>query len=187
MRLFHFSEDPSLALFAPRPVRVPVEGRAAWLNGPLVWAIDEAHSFLYFFPRDCPRILIWPTARSTAADRQRWMGETAARAVAYVEASWLDRLKAATVYRYDLPVTGFEDIGDVGMWVSRTAVQPLRIDAFAALDRRLAEADVELRVLEELTPLRDVLDSTLHASGIRLRNARNWPAPGWPHSKPIVT
>jgi len=34
--------------------------------------------------------------------------------------------------------------------------------------------DVELRVLPLLTPLRDVWNSTLHASGIRLRNARDW-------------
>jgi hypothetical protein len=33
---------------------------------------------------------------------------------------------------------------------------------------------VELRVMESLLPLRGVWDSSLHASGIRLRNARGW-------------
>jgi hypothetical protein len=42
MRLFHFSDDPAIAIFTPRPVRVPAQrapGRE-WLNGTLVWAID---------------------------------------------------------------------------------------------------------------------------------------------------
>jgi hypothetical protein len=186
MRLFHFSEDPSIALFAPRPVRVAAPRRAGWewLNGPLVWAIDAPHSMLYLFPRDCPRILLWPKPDSTDEDRRKWMGETSARAVAFVEAAWLERLKAATVHRYDLAAETFEDIGDAGMWVSRKAVQPSAVDALTGLDRHLAEADVELRVLETLTPLRSVWDSTLHASGIRLRNAQGWGEPGRPHAKP---
>ena len=54
MRLFHYSEDPSIVVFEPRPVRVPAARRAGfeWLNGPLVWAIDEPHSILYLFPRE---------------------------------------------------------------------------------------------------------------------------------------
>jgi hypothetical protein len=44
MRLFHFTDDPTIKVFEPRPVQVPV-GRPKgfeWLNGALVWAIDEA-------------------------------------------------------------------------------------------------------------------------------------------------
>jgi hypothetical protein len=44
VRLFHFSEEPSIKVFTPRAVAVPVrraEGRE-WLNGPLVWAIEES-------------------------------------------------------------------------------------------------------------------------------------------------
>jgi len=39
------SDDPAIGYFEPRPVRIPStrpEGRE-WLNGPLVWAIDEWH------------------------------------------------------------------------------------------------------------------------------------------------
>ena len=43
--LWHFSEDPSLGHFAPR------DGK--------VWAIDGPHSWLYWFPRDCPRACFW--------------------------------------------------------------------------------------------------------------------------------
>ena len=84
MRLFHFSDDPDIAQFEPRPVRVPVERPAGreWLNGPLVWAIDDWHQPLYLFPRECPRILLWPTSRTTKQDRLRWMGDISARMVA---------------------------------------------------------------------------------------------------------
>jgi NADPH:quinone reductase-like Zn-dependent oxidoreductase len=43
MRLFHFSDDAGIECFVPRPVAVPSQRAAGmdWLNGPLVWAIDE--------------------------------------------------------------------------------------------------------------------------------------------------
>jgi hypothetical protein len=83
VRLFHFSEDPAIAHFDPRPVRVPVERPSGkeWLSGPLVWAIDEAHGFLYLFPRECPRVLLWPTPATTEADRERWLAGSTSRAV----------------------------------------------------------------------------------------------------------
>jgi hypothetical protein len=176
MRLFHFSEDPGITLFAPRPVRTPVErpGGQAWLNGPLVWAIDEAHDILYLFPRECPRILIWPTTRTTPEDRARWFGDGRARAIAFIEQRWAPRLRAAVVHRYELPAASFEDLGDVGMWVSRSAVRPLRVEALRSLPHALEARNVELRPMPTLTPLRDIWSTTLHASGIRLRNAEGW-------------
>jgi hypothetical protein len=174
MRLFHFSEDPGIARFEPRPVRAPSArppGRE-WLNGPLVWAIDEPHQSMYLFPRDCPRILIWPLATTSAEDRAAWLGE-AGRA-AYVEARWLAALNTARIYRYDLPGDGFESLDDAGMWVSRTAVTPLVVNEVADLPAALAACGVELKVVDSLTPLRGVWDSSLHASGIRLRNAVGW-------------
>ena len=184
MRLFHFSEDPGIALFAPRPVRIAAarpEGQE-WLNGPLVWAIDEAHDILYLFPRECPRILIWPTARTTAEDRAHWFGDSAARAIAFVEERWATPLRAAVVHRYELPISTFEELGDVGMWVSRRAVRPLGVQALRSLPHALEARNVELRFLPTLTPLRDIWATTLHASGLRLRNAQGWGEPGWPHS-----
>ena len=183
MRLFHFSEDPGIALFLPRPVRVPVDrpGGQEWLNGPLVWAIDEAHDILYLFPRECPRILIWPTARTTPQDRAQWFGGTSRRAIAFIEQRWAARLRGAIIHRYGLPSASFEDLGDVGMWVSRSPVRPLRADALRSLPHALEARNVELRVLPTLKPLSDIWGTTLHASGIRLRNAEGWgvrPEPG---------
>jgi hypothetical protein len=186
--LFHFSEDPAIARFEPRPVRVPAErgpGRD-WLNGPLVWAIDGWHAPMYFFPRDCPRILLWRKPATTKQDLGRWWrGPCDRRMLAHIEEAWLDRLKTTPVYRYAFDRGPFENIGDVGMWVSRVAVEPGAVEPVGDLLSALQAADVELRVMPDLLPLKGVWDSSLHASGIRLRNAAGWNAPGWPHSPPV--
>ena len=54
---------------------------------------------------------------------------------------------------------------------------PLHRDELSNLERALRDADVELRVLSSLLPLRDVWGSSLHASGIRLKNADGWEEP----------
>jgi hypothetical protein len=176
MRLFHFSDDPLIHRFEPRPVRVPSirpTGRE-WLNGPLVWAIDEPRQPMYLFPRDCPRILLWPTPATTALDKDAWWDGSAARMLAFVEEGWRARLSEAAIWRYELPPEPFEDLKDAGMWVSRSAVVPLSVTRIDNLPAALEAENVELRVLPDLTPLKGVWNTTLHASGIRLRNAVRW-------------
>ncbi|HIF71546.1 MAG TPA: hypothetical protein EYQ61_03150 [Dehalococcoidia bacterium] len=70
----------------------------------VVWAIDEWHSPMYFFPRECPRLLLWPIEGSTAADIQHWMGESPPRMVAYIESVWVDRFSTCQLYRYELRI-----------------------------------------------------------------------------------
>jgi hypothetical protein len=155
MRLSHFSDDGEITIFNPRPVVTPVarpEGQE-WLNGSLVWAIDEPHEILYLFPRECPRILIWQTSMSTPQDRLAWMGSTEARAVAYVEKGWVARLRRATIWRYSMPTRTFVDTRDVGMWVSRSTVRPDQVVPLSSLERRLEEAGIELRTLDRLVSL----------------------------------
>jgi hypothetical protein len=171
MRLFHFSDDPTIAVFEPRPVRVPSERRAGmeWLNGPLVWAIDDINDFMYLFPRDCPRVLIWSKPETTAEDLTllgSWRG------AAYIERGWLERLQSETIQRYEMLTDDFEDLQDAGMWVSRRTVTPLALTAVSHLDREFTLRGIELRVVDSLTPLKALRDSTLHVSAIRLRNAR---------------
>jgi len=176
MELYHFSDDAGISVFEPRPVRTPSQrgpGRD-WLNGPLVWAIDAEHAAMYLFPRDCPRILLWPTAGTSAADRERWFGDNSARVIACVEWAWFERLRTAALHRYALPPDSFESLDDAGMWVSRTAVRPTAVDTLTDLPAALRAQGVELRLTERLTHLRGVWDTSLHASGIRLRNAQNW-------------
>lgn len=174
MRLFHFSDDAGIARFEPRPVRIPTQrppGRE-WLNGSLVWAIDEEHSALYLFPRECPRILIWPTAATTPEDRDFWFGDSAARMIAFLERSRLDEWAQASIFRYELPRAGFVDLEDAGMWVSRAIVSPLRIDELTDLPGELRAANVELRLVDSFPEVAGAFVSSLHASGVRLRNAR---------------
>jgi hypothetical protein len=177
MRLFHFSDDPGIAHFEPRPVLKPSPrppGRD-WLNGPLVWAIEDRRQAMYLFPRDCPRIVLWPTEATTEADKARFWQGGDWRTVAYVEEAWLDTISAATLYRYDMPPETFESLDDAGMWVSHAPATPLGSETLSNLQRTLADEGVDLRVLPTLTPLRDIWSTTLHASGIRLRNAKDWP------------
>lgn len=180
VRLFHFSDREGIARFEPRPVMVPAPRKPGhdWLNGPLVWAIDEWHQPMYLFPRDCPRMLMWATPASTAEDRARWLGDGGHRMVAWLERSWLDRFRAGRLFRYRLPADSFESLADAGMWVSRDAVVPLETTAIDDLPAALAAEDTELRVVDSLAALRPALASSLHVSGMRLRNSDTWRAPG---------
>jgi hypothetical protein len=175
VKLFHFSEEAGLARFEPRPVRIPVArgAKREWLNGPLVWAIDEGHEALYLFPRECPRILIWATTATKPEDRAQWLGD--ATMVAFVERDWMGRFESGVIWRYHLPEMTFEDLGDAGMWVSRTAVAPLAAGLLTDLPGELARRAVAVRPVSSLAPLRQLWDTSLHASGLRLRNAASWP------------
>jgi len=113
------------------------------------------------------------------------MGEaTSSTAIACIEQAWLSRFNLGQVFRYELPADSFEYTGEVGMWVCRTEVIPLGLTHLSRLSTELANRGISLRVLDRLTPLKGVWQSTLHASGIRLRNAQDWGKPGWTHSKP---
>ena len=83
-------------------------------------------------------------------------------------------MKSASIHRYELPSDVFEDLEDAGMWVARTPVTPLSMETLRDLPAALREQGVELRIMESLTPLRGVWATTLHASGVRLRNAKGW-------------
>ncbi|MCW2107656.1 UNVERIFIED_ORG: hypothetical protein M2402_004857 [Rahnella aquatilis] len=185
MRLFHFSDEPDIDIFNPRPIRVHVDRPPGqeWLNGSLVWATEEQYELLYLFPRECPRIVIWPTTETTKEDWHRW-GVDSSEAVAFIEQSWEERFNSGSIYRYELPVDSFEEVGEVGMWVSKTSVTPLCVTRLTDLPGELQSRNIGFRVLERLTPLKNVWQSTVHASGIRLRNAQGWGTPGWNHTKP---
>jgi hypothetical protein len=164
--LFHYSEEPDIRVFAPRPVASNPESE------PLVWAIDAAHSPLYFFPRDCPRVAYWALPTSTPEDIERFLGHTAARWVIAIEGAWLERIRTTQVYAYRLPPDTFVSLRDHGCHVSRETVTPFSVEPVGDLLTRLRDAGVELRITPSLWPLRSaLLDATLHFSMIRMRNA----------------
>ncbi len=178
MRLFHFSEESDIEVFEPRLMTARPE-----IIAPLVWGIEEAHQAMYLFPRDCPRILYWPLPTTTPEDLDRyWGARDGVTTVACIEWDWLERMHTTSVTRYHLPVDTFEDLHDAGMWVSRQTVRPSLVEPVGDLVEALRQAGVELRLMHRLTPLRGIWDTSLHASGIRLRNAQDWGAAGSPPS-----
>lgn len=168
--LFHVSEYAGIATFAPRPHAQFAEGA--------VWAIDDARLHTYLLPRDCPRIALIPTAHTTVEDRLRFMGSTVAPVVIAIESAWLARAMQQRIYIYTLPAATFTLQDNIaGHYVSRQAVTPI---ALRAIDQPLLEMmqrNVELRVMPSLWELREaVVDSTLHFSITRMRNASPPPA-----------
>lgn len=176
LRLFHFSEVGTIKTFVPKPVEVPSTRPAGqeWLNGPLNWAVDETRQASYLFPRDCPRIVVWPTSTTNEVDREEWFDGRDVAMVAHVEASWVERIQRQVLFRYEMPSASFRATEDEWMWVSKDAVVPIAVRRIDDLTIALEEERVELRVVSSLAPLRSLWESTLHVSGIRLRNASDW-------------
>ena len=169
--LWHYSEDPSLGRFRPRP---PAAGPRA---RPLVWAVDTRHAPLFWFPRDCPRGCIWPGPGTTPADRERFFGQSAASRVHVTESGWLERMRDCRLYAYRLPPASFrphEATG--GYWVSEEPVDASERLVIGDLLGRHAAAGLELRVTPSLWPFwRRVAASTVEFSGSRLRNSAPHP------------
>ena len=86
------------------------------------------------------------------------MEPTPVRAVAYVEGTWMRRLRGATVHCYSLPPASFEDTGDTGMWVSRIAGCLVLAEPLDTLDARQSAADVGVTL----------------QNGVKCRSAASW-------------
>ncbi|HEX5480313.1 MAG TPA: hypothetical protein VFY79_11405 [Dehalococcoidia bacterium] len=171
MRLYHFSEHPAITRFQPHHAATALTDEA------LVWAIDEWHAPMYFFPRDCPRACFWSGEHTTIEDRDCWFHGVEARIVIAVEGAWLDRIRSATLYCYEMPPATFVlNDRNAGHYVSRQSVEPLRVEPLRDLLAALTDANVELRITPCLGPLwQAVVASSLEFSGTRLRNAADWP------------
>jgi hypothetical protein len=156
--LWHFSEDASLSRFVPR------DGK--------VWAIDDEHQWLYWFPRDCPRACFWATGRTTDEDVELWLDGDRDRRVVVIENSWLERMRSVELHAYRMPPEPFDVVQDDRFYIASTAVEAIQRVEVGDLLARHAEAGNELRVAPALYPLWErVIETTLEFSGIRLRNA----------------
>jgi Family of unknown function (DUF6886) len=163
----HFSEDPTIARFEPHVPATNPTHRAG------VWAIDGAHAPLYWFPRDCPRVTAWPRrpAGEVAAFQTAWA--TTAHRVHAIEHGWFDRLRTATLFRYDLPVDAFSPWPDAsGQWFAEVAVEPTAVVALPDLVALHADAGIELRIVPSLWALHDfAISDQWDFSIVRMRNA----------------
>ena len=163
MIVFHVSEEPGIEVFEPRI--------AAASDERLVWAIDDEHVRNYLVPRNCPRVTYSAGPRTTAADRERFLGSSVA--VLAIETGWFDRMQACRLHCYHLPADTFELADEcAGYFVSRVAVRPVRVEVVDQPVSAVLHRGVELRVQPDLWALRDaVIESTLAFSIIRWRNA----------------
>lgn len=164
--LWYFSEDPTLETFRPR---APVAKPGA---PPLVWAVDTRHAPLFWFPGDCPRVCIWPVSTTTAEDRERFFGQSAAHRIHVMEASWLWRMRGWRLYAYRLPAETFRPDDEVGgFWVSDRRVDAAERLVIDDLIGRHAVAGIELRITPSIWPFWErVAASTVEFSGSRLRD-----------------
>jgi hypothetical protein len=165
--VFHYSEDGSIRRFTPH---IPPTNPS---HPPAVWAIDEAHSPLYWFPRHCPRISVW----ANDADQQAVLSElfaTEASRICAVESQWLDRIRRAHIYRYAFAGAPFAPWAEAdGQYIAGEVVYPERVDVLDDLMALHAEAEVELRFTPYLGHLMDrMLASGLPFSFVRIRDAR---------------
>lgn len=165
--LFHFSEDPSITRFVPH---VP---RTNPTHPPAVWAIDEEHSPLYWFPRDCPRVTAWPR-NATGATAFHQAFDTDARRVHAIESGWLERMSTTTICCYELDAADFTPWNDAsGQWICEHDVEPLSVAPIGDLLALHRDAGIELRVVDSLWPLRDLAHrGPWDFSTVRMGNAR---------------
>lgn len=164
--VFHFSEDPNIAHFRPHVPRTNPR------HPPAVWAIDEQHSPLYWFPRDCPRVTAWPRGEHEATAFRTAFQTTAVRVHA-IELGWLDRMRSTTVYRYCFDSASFAPWPDAsGQWVSTTPVSPVEVQPIGDLLDLHVAAGIELRAVPSLWPIRDLaVSDRWNFSLVRMHNA----------------
>ena len=164
--LFHFSEDSSIREFAPHVPRTNPTHPAA------VWAIDEANSPLYWFPRDCPRVTVWARTDAEAAAFSATFRTTARRLHA-IEEVWWERMNAVEVFRYSFDAYNFGPWAAAsGQWTSSRTVVPLAVEPLGDLVGLHDSASIELRVLPSLWLLHDIVTAgDWEFSFVRMANA----------------
>lgn len=109
---------------------------------------------------------------TTAADRERFFGQSDASRIHVIEAGWLARMQQCRLYAYRLPGQTFRPHEVVGYWVSGEQVDAVERVVVDDLPGRHARARIELRVTPSIWPFwRRVTESTVEFSGSRLANA----------------
>jgi hypothetical protein len=165
--LYHFSEDPNIERFVPHVPRTNPS------QPPAVWAIDREHAPLYWFPRDCPRIAVYPFHEGQRAEFEARF-TTSARRMHAIESEWLERMRSVQIFRYELDSAAFSPWEEAnGQWISAAEVMPSSVTPIGDLLAAHAAAGIELRLVPSLWPLHDVVrDSGFDFSIVRMHNAQ---------------
>lgn len=177
MRLFHFSDRDDIELFSPRPPKRHPDAEA------FVYAIDEWHSPNYLFPRDCPRIGVWPTESTSTDDRDTFQAFSTGRMKFWIDAQFKSAWRKGSIYRYEFDAKAdFIDCHDHGVWVSRETIRPITQELIVDLPGAAKSAGVEVEVVPSLVDVArrfydfeaKVFTTTLHVSMIRMSLLPNW-------------
>lgn len=169
--VLHFSEDPRIQRFVPHRAPTSKDPRA------LVWAVGAERAPDYWFPRQCPRALLWTEPGTSSQDADLLLGPGCGSRLHVIEYGWLERMQQARVYGYRLPADRFEPVDsspNPHAVVSSEPVTPLGDpEPLGDLLALHESAGIQLRLLPNLWALWDaVVASTIGFSGIRLGNAR---------------
>jgi|TARA_B100000959_G_C14994897_1_gene629740 hypothetical protein len=70
---------------------------------------------MYFFSRECPRLLLRAIEDSTTQDVREWIGSRPSRMIAYIEREWIDRFNECALHRYAFDSVGFGSLNEAGM------------------------------------------------------------------------
>lgn len=167
VELYHFSEQPDIALFEPRKLDSRPDELA------MVWAIDAFHAPHYYLPRDCPRVCIWPSANTSEFDLQRFWGHSGTTRTIVIESGWLDRVRRTFLYRYTFEPGPFALYdANAGYYTATSSVRPVSAERMDDLLGSIVAAGIELRITPSLMPLHDaIVSSAVQFSMIRMRNA----------------
>jgi hypothetical protein len=162
--LFHYSEDPRIVRFEPHVPRTNPDVPAA------VWAIDEAHAPLYWFPRDCPRVTVWANDALQRVRLQQIFGTEGSRVHA-APISWSDEIAGCKLHEYRFDANDFEPWPEAeGQWIARRTIIPFEVVPVGDLLLRQHEAKVDLRLVPDLRATRDtVVNSGLPFSIVRYK------------------
>jgi len=128
---------------------------------------------LYWFPRECPRVAIWPfDDGGLAAFQVRFA--TAAGRIHAIELGWYERMRDAMVYRYEFDANAFEPWQEAnGQWITDREVVPRSVAPVGDLIAAHERSGIELRLTPSLWPLHDAaLEGRFDFSLVRMHNAQ---------------
>jgi uncharacterized protein DUF6886 len=100
----------------------------------------------YWFPRQCPRVLVWAGAGSTSSDVARIIGPYGGSRVHAVEYAWLERMWSVHLYAYRFPAVLF-----------RPFIEPEPARRFGEPEPSAYVAAVPVRPLGPPEPVGDLL------------------------------
>ena len=166
MKLFHFSEEPDIKIFHPRTIYDQTDAK--------VWTIDKYHAPHYYFPRQCPRVCVWPKKDTNEIDFIRFFGMSQVNRMIAIETDWYDRVRQGSIYRYVFDSADFElEEENAGYYVTRRSVIPIEVERIDDFVTAILDEGIELRITPSLMLMKEhVIESTVNFSMIRMRNAK---------------